>query len=199
MKIDIVNLQRLFLQIAAYFKLFIDSLARYLCQKTGMPYSDIRLICTSLLIGFVICLPFCIVYVVQRIIIRIKIDKLANNALELSAGQFLAMRKVTYGGRNRKSIALDHSFAGVYILHNTTKDKYYVGQSQEVFKRVYQHFSGSGNGDVYADYCRGNRFTVKMIALKNSGFSTLNELERYAIDRYDAYTKGYNKTRGNRG
>lgn len=38
-----------------------------------------------------------------------------------------------------------------------------------------------------------------MIALENSGFSTLNELERNAIMTYDAYSHGYNKTRGNRG
>lgn len=37
-----------------------------------------------------------------------------------------------------------------------------------------------------------------MIALKNSGFSTLNELERHTIATYNAYSKGYNKTRGNR-
>ena len=38
-----------------------------------------------------------------------------------------------------------------------------------------------------------------MIALENSGFTTLNELERNTIATYNAYAKGYNKTRGNRG
>jgi hypothetical protein len=35
---------------------------------------------------------------------------------------------------------------GVYIIHNQTKNKYYVGQSKDVFNRVLkQHFS---NGNV---------------------------------------------------
>ena len=63
--------------------------------------------------------------------------------------------------------------------------------------RVNTHFTGRGNGDVYADYKYGDVFTIKMIALDRSGFSTLNELERYTISYYDAYHKGYNKTRGN--
>lgn len=76
---------------------------------------------------------------------------------------------------------------------------YYVGQGKKVFQRVNNHFTGHGNGDVYADYKYGDKFTIKMIALENSGFTTLNELERNTIAPYDAYAKGYNKTRGNRG
>ena len=197
--INVDDFSRLLLRVRVFLKPFIDTVTRFFCQKTGMPSYLIRDICTCFLICFLVCLPVYTVRFTRKIVIRAKVDKLANNALELSVGQFLAMRKVTYGAGSRKSIALDHDFAGVYILHNTTKDKYYVGQSQEVFKRVYQHYSGSGNGDVYADYCRGDQFTVKMIALKNSGFSSLNELERHAINRYDAYTRGYNKTHGNRG
>ena len=87
---------------------------------------------------------------------------------------------------------------GVYILFNQTRQMFYVGQAQRVFDRVYQHFTGKGNGDVYADYKYGQQFLIQMIALKNTDFSSLNELERYMIQRYDAYYSGYNKTRGNR-
>ena len=83
-------------------------------------------------------------------------------------------------------------------MHNVTKDKYYIGQGREVLDRVNMHFTGHGNGDVYADYKYGDIFTIKIIALANSGFSTLNELEKEAITYYDAYRRGYNKTRGNR-
>lgn len=76
---------------------------------------------------------------------------------------------------------------------------YYVGQGKKVFQRVNNHFTGHGNGDVYADYKYGDKFTIKMIALSKSGFSTLNELERNTIRTYDAFSKGYNKTRGNKG
>lgn len=84
-------------------------------------------------------------------------------------------------------------------MFNQSKGMYYVGQGKQVFSRVNAHFTGKGNGDVYADYKYGDKFTIKMIALENSGFSTLNELERNTIAKYNAYYKGYNKTRGNKG
>ena len=92
---------------------------------------------------------------------------------------------------------LPKNFAGIYILHNVTKDKYYVGQSKSVLNRVNMYFTGKGNGDVYFDYRLGDQFTIRMISLENSGFSSLNSLGKNAIAKYHAYTRGYNKTRGN--
>jgi hypothetical protein len=112
--------------------------------------------------------------------------------------EFLKMRKTSFGGRGRPSFALTQNFAGVYILHNKTKNMYYVGQGQQVLNRVNAHFTGKGNGDVYADYKYGDSFKIKMISLDNSGFTSLNELERATIKTYNAYSQGYNKTRGNR-
>jgi hypothetical protein len=89
-------------------------------------------------------------------------------------------------------------YTGVYILHNTTKDAYYVGQSVHVLQRVTQHLTGHGNGDVYADYKHGNTFTVRLVPLVGSGYENLNDLERDMIEAYDAYECGYNATRGNR-
>ena len=75
---------------------------------------------------------------------------------------------------------------------------YYVGQAQKILDRVNNHFTGRGNGDVYADYKYGDRFTIKMISLENSGYSNLNDLERDTIRKYKSVSMGYNKTRGNR-
>ena len=58
--------------------------------------------------------------------------------------------------------------------------------------------SDKGNDDVYVDYKYGDYFTIRMVALENSGFNSLNELEKNAIAKYNAYSRGYNKTRGNR-
>lgn len=88
-------------------------------------------------------------------------------------------------------------FTGVYILHNTTKGLHYVGQGVRVYERLSQHFMGRGNADVYADWKYGDRFEIKVIPLANSGYQSLNDLERDAIASYDAYEKGYNRTRGN--
>lgn len=149
-------------------------------------------------------LIFVYVYVFKVIIRRRKeldekIEALANESLEMTPSEFLRMRAASFGGRRNPSYALSRNYAGVYILFNQSKDMYYVGQGKQVFNRINAHFTGKGNGDVYADYKYGDYFTIKTISLENSGFSTLNELERYTIMKYNAYYKGYNKTRGNRG
>lgn len=130
--------------------------------------------------------------------IEAQIKGLAENTLEMTPEEFFIMRRTSFGGRGRPSYALKLNFAGVYILFNSTKNMYYVGQGKEVLNRVNAHFTGKGNGDVYADYKYGDKFTIKMIALEKSGYATLNELERNTIMTYDAFASGYNKTRGNR-
>lgn len=140
-----------------------------------------------------------LIRIVRTAVIKGKINKLADNALEVTPEEFFRIRNSSNGGRGKKHISTRYDFTGIYILFNHTKNMYYVGQGKKVFQRVNNHFTGHGNGDVYADYKYGDNFTIKMIALENSGFSTLNELERNAIMTYDAYSHGYNKTRGNRG
>ncbi|MDZ5480314.1 MULTISPECIES: GIY-YIG nuclease family protein [Bacillus] len=156
---------------------------------------------------FLYLLPFIvIVYIILIFIFQVRQQKkireqifgLANNTLELTTKEFLEMRNKSFGGKGRALYSNNYNFAGVYILHNKSKDLYYVGQGKQVLNRVNNHFTGKGNGDVYADYKYGDYWTIKMIALEKSGFNTLNELERYAIETYDAYKRGYNKTRGNK-
>lgn len=127
-----------------------------------------------------------------------QIDDLANNVLEMTPEEFMRMRRTSFGGKGRPYYALTKNFAGVYILFNKSKNMYYVGQGKQVLNRVNAHFTGKGNGDVYADYKCGDSFTIKIITLENSDFASLNELERHTISRYNAYAKGYNKTRGNK-
>ena len=129
----------------------------------------------------------------QRDNINKQVDRVTSSISELSPEDFFRLRN------SKNGYGIDSKTAGVYILHNKSKNMYYVGQGKDLFNRVNSHFTGKGNGDVYADYKCGDEFTIKMIALERSGFSTLNELERYAISRYDAFNKGYNRTRGNRG
>ena len=116
-----------------------------------------------------------------------KVKRLVTGQIKITPEDFLKLRK-------RRDIP---SFKGVYVLHNKSKHKYYVGQAVNVAGRVTSHFTGKGNGDVYADWKYGNKFTIMMIPLKGSGKKDLNELERCAIKKYHAYSKGYNKTQGN--
>ena len=127
-----------------------------------------------------------------------KIESLAAGAEELTPEEFFKLRNYSFGGRGTPKYALSKNFSGVYIIYNHTKDTYYVGQAQKILDRVNNHFTGRGNGDVYADYKYGDRFTIKMISLENSGYSNLNDLERDTIRKYNSFSMGYNKTRGNR-
>lgn len=86
---------------------------------------------------------------------------------------------------------------GCYVLYNKTKRMYYVGQSKDIMGRVKQHFTGKGNGDVYADYKYGDSFEVGLLLMENTSYSGLNDLERDLIEVFGAYERGYNKTRGN--
>ena len=114
-------------------------------------------------------------------------------------GKIRNLRNTKMITNSKKNISTSQEFSGVYVLYNKSKDMYYVGQAKKIFTRVNQHFTGHGNGDVYADYKYGDQFTIRMIALDTSGFKTLNELERHAISTYNAKNKGYNKQRGNKG
>lgn len=137
--------------------------------------------------------------IVLTLNIKKKIKGLSDSVLEITPEEFFKIRNSSNGGRGRKHISTEYDFSGVYIIYNHTQDMYYVGQGKKVFQRVNNHFTGHGNGDVYADYKYGDDFTIKMIALEKSGFKTLNELERNTIMTYNAYSRGYNKTKGNKG
>ena len=140
-----------------------------------------------------------LLYVLFRLItgrsVKSRVRALAKNAVEMTPEAFFRLR--TRRGDSRGFLSAKYDYPGVYILYNRTRNMYYVGQAQSVLSRINQHLTGHGNGDVYADYKYGDRFTVTSIRLRGSGFGTLNELERHSISVYNAYSKGYNKTRGN--
>lgn len=130
--------------------------------------------------------------------VRNKINSLSANELEMTPDEFFTVRNASLGGKGRRHVSTSYNYPGVYILHNKTKNMFYVGQGQRVLDRVNQHFTGKGNGDVYADYKYGDEFTIRTISLENSGYDSLNRLEKDTIMTYEAFSKGYNKTRGNR-
>ncbi|WP_070120432.1 GIY-YIG nuclease family protein [Bacillus marinisedimentorum] len=90
------------------------------------------------------------------------------------------------------------NFSGIYVIHNLSKDSYYVGQAKAVFDRAYKHFvKSAGNTEVYMDYRLGNEFNISLIPIEYTSFSSLNELEDNAIRAYDSYQNGYNRMPGN--
>ncbi len=119
-----------------------------------------------------------------------------RNSNWMPAEKFLRMRNV----RNDKNRLASEKYnvKGVYILHNISRHKYYVGQAHKLLSRVNGHLTGKGNGDVYADYIYGDKFRVRFVRFRGRAFKSLNEMERYYIDKYHAQNAGYNKTVGNK-
>jgi len=158
---------------------------------------------TVIIVLFAVILP--VIFVIYAIhkraakenLIREQVTGLANNTTEMTVEEFFEMRSHSFGGRGNPQYSKNYNFEGVFILFNKTKNMYYIGQGQKALDGANNHLTGKGNGDVYADLKHGDEFTVKMISLETSGYSSLNELKRHTIFTYDAYAKGYNKTRGN--
>lgn len=68
----------------------------------------------------------------------------------------------------------------------------YVGQSVHMLRRVRNHLTGHGNGDVYADVREGRDVQVM---LNPCPAERMNDLEKTLIRAYHA-TDSYNRTRG---
>ena len=89
----------------------------------------------------------------------------------------------------------DKGTVGIYIIHNVTKGKYYVGQAKQINKRVRDHFAVS---DMAMDMLRGDQMQVKYLtAGELGGDYRLDHVEKTAIEIFDADKSGYNKTTGN--
>ncbi|UTL74790.1 GIY-YIG nuclease family protein [Bacillus halotolerans] len=125
--------------------------------------------------------------------VRKEFDALRNKMISYTPEELLLFKNK----KERESKGLNN-FSGIYIIHNSDKDIYYVGQAVRVFDRAYNHFlANAGNDRVYEDFCLGNTFRISLMPLSITSFSTLNELEGNAIRAYDSIHKGYNKMPGN--
>ena len=180
--------------LSGFLGLFTGGLI-YACWKGSAPKGVfvgnepwiVGVCCLSALLSL-ICIAFGFYY---RAVERRTLEKVRG----LSQGKGASPKEFL---NSRNALMRNGDFTGIYIFHNKTRDMYYVGQSTRVVGRVIQHLTGHGNGDVYADYKYGDEFEINLVSLRESGYDSLDALERDAIKTYNAYTKGYNRTRGNR-
>lgn len=138
---------------------------------------------------------FCIlviVYLNYRIhkMVLETVNTLKDGAAEISAKYFLRVRRYKQG---RKIIMNQYDFEGVFILHNITKDKYYIGKSKNVLKRLGQILIGSGNEEIRNDFNQGNEIAIKATSLNACGCKTASELEEKMLKDYSDDTIWYNK------
>lgn len=146
---------------------------------------------------FILGIAMIIGQFISNIATKKKLRALVNDQITLTPQEFFQMRN-TKTMDNKQYISSNYSITGVYVLFNESKNLVYVGQGKNVLSRVNSHFTGSGNGDVYADYKYGDEFKIKLVSLVSSGYASLNDLERAMIDTYNSYNRGYNRNRGNR-
>ncbi|MCL2038725.1 GIY-YIG nuclease family protein [Candidatus Saccharibacteria bacterium] len=89
----------------------------------------------------------------------------------------------------------DKGGVGIYIIYNETKDKYYVGQAKQLFKRVRDHFKVE---DMAKDLMAGDKMSVKFLTTNEIDANyRLDHIETTFIEIFDANKSGYNKTTGN--
>lgn len=87
---------------------------------------------------------------------------------------------------------------GVYVIWNKTKNRYYVGQSKDVYKRLFtQHFNNNGVKNIIfaRDWFNEDEFFYKIFPLETK--DELDNKEKELIEKYDSFRNGYNGTGGN--
>ena len=124
-----------------------------------------------------------------------RVEKLTSNVFEVQESfDFIPLKNL--------SLLEYKKITGVYIIKNNEKNKYYVGQSKDVLKRLKQHFKSTiPNNIIFAEdyFLSSNKddlFSVKIISLKTK--DELDNVEKQLIEEYDAFNNGYNKTNGNK-
>ncbi len=70
-------------------------------------------------------------------------------------------------------------FAGVYVLHNQTKNTVFIGKSTHVIKKVERQFSGFENKSIYDDFKNDNKFIIRLFRLIDSDFDSVDDLEEH--------------------
>ena len=88
----------------------------------------------------------------------------------------------------------DKGGVGIYIIYNTTKDKYYVGQAKQLFARVRKHFDVP---DLARDFLTGDKLQVKFLTSNELDDNyRLDHVEKTGIEIFDADKSGYNRNTG---
>ena len=89
----------------------------------------------------------------------------------------------------------DKGSTGIYVIYNKTKNKYYVGQAKQLFKRVRDHFLVE---EMAKDFMTGDNMQVKFLTANELDDSyRLDHVEKTGIELFESDKDGYNKTTGN--
>jgi len=89
----------------------------------------------------------------------------------------------------------DKGCIGIYVLFNATKNKYYVGQAKQIYKRIRDHFNVE---DIARDFLGGDDIRAAFLTANELDADyRIDHIERTGIEIFDAEKSGYNKREGN--
>ena len=101
---------------------------------------------------------------------------LVSGEIELSPEEFMNFQKrETFNPQKSRRVAA-YECAGVYILHNTTKDEYYIMKANRIFASLVAFFSAQIPCDALNEYIAGDKFMIGIRRLEGSGCSSLDDL-----------------------
>ncbi len=99
-----------------------------------------------------------------------------------------------------------YHYAGVYMIKNKRNGKVYIGSSENIEKRIYEHRLNLENGkhhnkDLQNDYDNGCPMTVYVLYVESvpndivpaEVFARIRAMERKYIDEYNSIETGYNR------
>lgn len=142
---------------------------------------------------------------------KLELEEKRKSEFAIYSQKLKSIQPLPYDVKNNESFIPLKSFSGLtyekiigcYIIHNKEKDKYYVGQSKDVIRRIKQHFKGTiPNNIIFAeDYYstkyekKEDLFEIKIIPCASK--DDLDSTEKKYIEKYNSFINGYNGTNGN--
>ena len=91
-------------------------------------------------------------------------------------------------------------FTGIYLICNSTKNKWYVGQGKSTVTRCFDHFKQGIKDNapqIYLDWLADDKFYINFIKMSDTKYDSLDKLEMDYIAKYDCKYHGYNTVKGN--
>ena len=89
--------------------------------------------------------------------------------------------------------------SGIYCFENKINGKLYIGQAQDIRKRIQHHIASKDSLYFHNALRKYGYINFNIYILEFANLDKLSELEIYYINKYNSYTNGYNLTEGGEG
>ncbi|MDO5328915.1 MAG: hypothetical protein Q4E88_02280 [Coriobacteriia bacterium] len=137
------------------------------------------------IIVLIICeTPICI-YIKLKSIKKKKIDAIIH-ALVFEEKEILIDEIYKYASFKKDwtqpSYLMNYRLVGLYIIRNTTKSEHLIGAGYYIFKDAYEQYSSIP--EIIRDVHKGDKFTLKILPMFNSGSYNLKNFYGRVVSEY---------------